>query len=123
MIGSNPMLRLERGERPSVGRRDQRVLSRDEIEQLLGAATATFRPLLATTVFTGLRLGEVQGLIWQEVDFEAGFVRVRKQLDRTGVRVSPKTPQAVRAVVLMPALGKILRAHRLASAHSSDGDF
>ena len=93
VIASNPMLRLERGERPAVGRREQRVLTREEIGQLLAAARGVFRPLLATAVFTGLRLGELLGLVWANVDFDAGFIRVRRQLDRDGSRVEPKTPR------------------------------
>jgi hypothetical protein len=47
---------------------------------------------------------------------------VRKQLDRQGNRVEPKTPQAIRDVVMMPALGRILREHKLHSAYSGDRD-
>jgi integrase len=122
VIASNPVLRLERGERPAPGRREQRVLAPDEIERLLASAHPRFRTLLATAAFTGARLGELLGLVWVNVDFEAGFVRVRKQLDRTGNRVDPKTPQALRDVVLMPALARLLREHRLASPFSSDSD-
>ena len=56
-----------------------------------------------------MRLGELLGLTWADVDFDAGVVRVRKQLGRDGKRVEPKTPQAIRDVVLMPALGRMLR--------------
>src|SRR5207245_2046428 len=61
-------------------------------------------------------------LTWRDVDFDGGFIRVRKQLDRDGTRVVPKTPQAVRDVVLMPALARVLRKHRLRSTHSGDDD-
>jgi len=53
-------------------------------------------------------------------------VRVRKQLDRQGRRVAPKTPQAVRDVELMPALGRVLRAHKaeaFARGHAKPSDF
>jgi integrase len=124
LIGSNPMLRLERGERPSVGRREQRILSGAEIQHLLDAADARYRPILATAAFTGLRLAELLGLVWAEVDFDEGFVRLRYQLERgSNLRVEPKTPQAVRDVVLMPSLGNLLREHRLASSFSGDSDF
>jgi integrase len=115
-LGSNPLRRLERGERPSaVTRNERRVLTSDEIAKLLGKATPRYRPVLATAVFTGLRLGELLGLIWADVDFDEGLVRVRKQLDRAGDRVEPKTPKALRDVVLMPALGTLLREHKLSS--------
>jgi integrase len=123
MAAANPVTRLERGERPSVGRREMWILERDEIEKLLAAASDRYRPLLATAVFTGLRLGELLGLTWADVDFDAGLVRVRKQLDtKHGTLVETKTPQAVRDVVLMPALGRLLREHKLASPHSTRTD-
>jgi integrase len=119
-VSGNPVSRLERGERPSVGRRERRVLSGDEITKLLDHSLPTYRPILATAVATGLRQSELLGLRWRDVDFAAGVIRVRCQLDRSGQYVEPKTPQAVRDVVLAPVLGRLLRVHRLASAASGD---
>ena len=94
-----------------------RVLTREEIERLFSHAPDYYRTLIATALFTGLRIGELLGLVWADVDFDAGLVRVRKQLDpgRRGqppARVEPKTTQAIRAVVLMPELAELLREHR-----------
>lgn len=114
-IPSNPMTRLEAGERPSPERRDLRVLSSDEIRGLLASTEERHRPLIATALFTGLRLGELLGLTWADVDLDTGIVRVRKQLDREGQRVAPKTARAVRDVELMPALGRLLREHKAES--------
>ncbi len=122
LIPSNPMRRLERGERPSPAGREMRILQRDEIPALLDAADPRYRPLLATAIFTGLRVGELLGLTWADIDLKAGTLHVRKQLDRDNNRVTPKTPQAARDVVLMPTLGRLLTAHRLASPHSHPGD-
>lgn len=121
-VGSNPLDRLERGERPVTGRRDMRILTSEELARLLDSATARYWPLLATAAFTGLRLSELLGLVWADVDFEAGVLRVRKQLDRQGNRVAPKTPQSVRDVVLAPRLGTILREHKLALPPEQTGD-
>src|SRR4051794_8879677 len=115
LIASNPVARLERGERPKIEGREMRVLDTSEIELLLANAPARYRVLLAAAVFTGLRQGELLGLTWADVDLEAGLVRVRKQLDRHGNRVAPKTAQAVREVGLMPAMVHTLRAHREAA--------
>jgi integrase len=122
IIGTNPLTRLERGERPSVERTEMRILSRDEIAAMLAAADVSSRPLLATAVFTGARLGELLGLTWANVDFDAGALRIRRQLDRGGERVDVKTRQAVREIILMPGLGRLLREHRLRSPFSADGD-
>jgi integrase len=115
LIASNPVARLERGERPKIEGREMRVLDTGEIERLLGKAPKRYRALLATAVFTGLRQGELLGLTWADVDLEAGLLKVRKQLDRHANRVEPKTRQAVREVGLMPALVKALRVHREAA--------
>jgi integrase len=122
LIASNPVRRLERGERPSIAPSEKRILGHDEIAALLDAADDAHRPLLATAVYTGLRLGELLGLRWQDIDFERGFVRVRYQLDRRAALVEPKTVAAKRDVVLLPALGRVLREHRLASPFSAATD-
>jgi integrase len=119
----NPVRTLEKSERPKIEGRRQRVLNDDEITALLEAAREPYRPILATAVYTGMRLNEVLGLVWSDVDLEGGFVNVEYQLSRKGERVEPKTPQAKRSVVLMPALGRILRELKLASPFSRDDDF
>jgi len=114
---------LERTEIPRATRREQTLLAPQAIERLLAAAHARYRTLLATAIFTGLRQGELLGLLWENIDFENGFVKVRMSLDRRGHRVQPKTSSAVRDVVLMPALAELLEAHRAASAFGDDSDF
>lgn len=119
----NPVARLERGERPSTKSRRPRILAPEEIGALLGQA-GRYRPLLATAVFTGMRQGELLGLVWREVDFDAGMIHVSTQLDRkTRQRVEPKTEGAKRSIALAPFLARLLREHKLESAHSADGDF
>ena len=100
-----------------------RILDREAIGKLLDAAADSYRVLLATAIFSGLRQGELLGLVWSDIDFEAGLIRVRKALDRSGVRVEPKTPQAIREVVMMPALGRMLREHKLRSPFSGPEHF
>lgn len=106
MISANPVKRLQRGERPMVERREMRILDSDGIGRLLAAADDRYWSLLATALFTGLRLGELLGLTWADVDLAVGHLKVRKQLDRGGARVRPKTERAIREVELMPALAR-----------------
>ncbi len=122
LIADNPIRRLERGERPTVVRREMRILRPGEIDEILKASVVAYRPILATAIFTGLRQGELLGLDWADVDFANGVIHVRRQLDRTGELTAPKTPQAYRTVILMPSLARLLREHKLASAHSGPGD-
>jgi integrase len=121
---ANPVSRLERGERPRGARREQRILGRNEIGKLLHAVPTRYQPLVATCVFTGVRLGELLGLRWADIDFPAGVIHVRGQVDNRG-RYSdlPKTDAAFRAVVLMPTLAGVLRRHKAASPHSQESDY
>jgi integrase len=99
-----------------------RILRSEEIDALLRAATPAYRPLLATAVFTGARQSELLGLQWADVDFDGGVVHVRRQLDRSGSYSEPKTPTALRAVVLMPSLAALLKEHQARSPHGGATD-
>lgn len=122
-ITTNPVAGLERWERPQGRPREMRILQRHEIGRFLAAAPERHRPMLATLVFCGLRIGEALALRWSDVDVAAGRLRVRWQIDaETGERVEPKTITAKRDIVLMPALAKMLAASRIASAYSGDDD-
>ena len=122
-VATNPVGGLERWERPKGRPRDMRILQRHEIGRFLAAAPQRHRPMLATLVFCGLRIGEALALRWFDVDLAAGRLRVRWQIDaKTGERVEPKTITAKRDIVVMPALAKMLAAHRIASQYSGDDD-
>lgn len=123
MVPSNPVGDLEAREKPKVGRKHQRVFERHEIEALLKAADDKYRPLVATAVFSGLRLMELLALRWQDVDFANGYMRVRCQLSRKGGLKELKTESGRRDVVLMPELGRLLRRHKAASRYSKEADF
>jgi integrase len=123
LIPANPVTDLERGERPTLATAEKRVLTEAEISVLLAHAGDTFRPLIAVLIFAGLRLGETLGLKWQDVDLDAGFLRVRRQLGRDRKPGEIKTAAGRRDVVLVPQLGTMLRAHKLAQLHCRDDDY
>jgi integrase len=60
-----------------------------EIERLLTACSPRNRLMLATVLYTGLRISEVLGLVWDDVDFAAGVIHVRAQLTRPPRRARP----------------------------------
>lgn len=122
-ISHNAVRGLERSERPTGKRRAMRILSRDEIGQLIECTHPDHRALIATLVFCGLRVSEALGLRWSDIDLDGNQLHVRGQLDhKTREHVQTKTTSSTRSVVLMPALGKMLAAHRLASEFSADHD-
>jgi integrase len=69
--------------------------------RLLAAASPTYRPALATGLFAGVRVSELLGLKWEDVDLKEKVLRVRFQMDRKGRRQPLKTDAGRRDVILM----------------------
>ncbi|HEX4116045.1 MAG TPA: tyrosine-type recombinase/integrase [Solirubrobacteraceae bacterium] len=116
-IAENPLEKLERDERPHPVRFVPRVLDQQEIAALLGACTPGARTLIATALYTGLRISELLGLTWSDLDLGEGTLRVRAQLSlasrgRPARRVAPKTSAASRQIPLPPALTTLLLEHK-----------
>src|SRR6266540_540560 len=127
-IATHPFQRLERDERPHPLRSDQRVLTQRELARLFAACPRRYRPLLLTGAYTGMRLSEVLGLSWDDIDFTAGVVHVRHQLarGRRGVpphRIAPKTRASVREIPLLPQLAAVLRQHKSGSRFTRGSDY
>jgi integrase len=59
-----------------VNNRRLRYLSHEEMARLLEIADPVLLPVLITALHTGLRRGELLALIWQDVDFKLGMIRV-----------------------------------------------
>jgi integrase len=96
---------------------EARVLDAKEIEELIACSLDTYKPVVSTLAYSGLRLSEALGLDWNEIDFEGGVIKVRHQLSRAtrekpARRVPLKTDAAVREVVLLPQLAAVLKEHR-----------
>jgi integrase len=127
-ILDDPLRRLEKTERPRPAPRAQRVLGQAEIAELLRACLPRYRPLLATALYTGMRLSELLALTWADVDFQDRLVRVRAQLSRArrgapARRVAPKTRAAVRDIPLAPQLATLLARERARAGFSADNDY
>jgi Phage integrase family len=118
MVPVNPVRQLERSERPKVAHKRQCVFERNEIGKLIAAASPAYRPLIATALFSGMRLMELLGLRWQDVDFDHGYLHVTHQLGRDGKLKDLKTTAGERDVVLFAELASLLRQHKAASRYS-----
>jgi integrase len=113
-VGFNPVKGLERGERPTLEQKKMEILDSAEIQTLLASTSDRWRPLFATLVFTGMRIGEALDLRWSQIDFDKNLVTIGKSKTAAG---------RYREIVLMPSLGSTLRRHKLASTLSADTDF
>lgn len=68
---------------PRVARREITPLCEEEMRAFLSAiAGHPFESLFVTALFSGMREGEVLGLMWNCVDFERGTIYVDKQLQK-----------------------------------------
>lgn len=86
----------------------------DEAERLLKVAGAEREPwcaMIPIAFFTGLRLGELRGLQWSDVDLVARTIRVRRSLDDRGQMKPPKNGRS-RIVDLPQRAVEILREHK-----------
>ena len=117
----NPADKLMAHERPKAGISRQRFLTRDEMGRLLAAADPPIGRC-GPGHFAGLRVSELLGLTWHDVDVKENVLRVRFQLDRKGNRQALKTAAGRRDVILIDQLGRELRRSRLVSRFSQDDD-
>ena len=86
-------------------------LELDEIRSLLDSAAKDHRPLLATMILAGLRVGEACSLCWRDVHLARAKLTVRKA----------KTDAGQRVIDLSPSLLDDLKLHR-ASARDGTAD-
>ena len=94
-----------------VPHRELQVLTPVEARRLLEDLDAVYLVALAM----GLRQGEVLGLRWQDVDLEAGILRVAVQLQRADgqfLLTEPKSQQSRRILVMPEIVADALRQHR-----------
>jgi integrase len=85
-MSKNPISELERNERPRADQRQMEILSTDDIQLVLQHAKKQYRPIIHAACWTGMRIGELLSLQWDDVDLENGIIRVRSSKTRAGVR-------------------------------------
>jgi integrase len=105
---------------PRAPRREMPALDPSQTRQLLTAARETrldVPVLLAAS--TGMRRGEILGLLWRDVDFGRGTLSVRQSLEQVAGTLSfkqPKTAKARRVVALPSMTVDALRQHKARQA-------
>ena len=50
-----------------------------ELNRLIEKSEGRWRPFIITAIFTGMRLGELRGLRWNDVDLDVGQIHVRQR--------------------------------------------
>lgn len=92
------------------------VLTDQEARRLLAAAAGDrFEAGYALALYLGLRMGEVLGLRWQDVDTKTKRIHIRVQLEHAGpppVFAEPKTKDSRRTLPLIGELALLLSQQR-----------
>jgi integrase len=100
---------------PKLSREEIDPLSREEARRLLEAAKGDrLEALYVLALNTGMRQGEILALKWDDLELEAGTLRVRRTLTKTGkvyTTGEPKTRNSRRVIRLTGATVDALREH------------
>lgn len=96
--------------------REVKPMTPDDVVQVLETvAGTTLETPTVLALGTGMRLGEVLGLRWQDVDLESNAARVTQTIQETDqglIFVPPKTHRSRRAVSLPNFVAQTLRKHK-----------
>lgn len=109
-VVANPVIRaqLPRQTRSAIA-----VLSPGQVDRILAhAAGTTDAALWGAMALAGLRLGEALGLGDDDVDLDAGLLRVRRTLLSDRSFGPPKSDRGIRDVPVTERLEQMLRSHR-----------
>jgi len=94
------------------------ALTREEVQKVLDAAEsvgAETRTVILTAVRTGVRMGELFGLQWEDLDFNSRFLEIRRNITRGRIE-TPKSGQLRRVDMskqLSDALQELRRRRKM----------
>ena len=85
--------------------------------ELLSSEDIKYKVAIILTVFTGVRLGELMGLEWQDVDFKNGIISINRSsqyLADMGVFTKvPKTESSIREIAIPEFIISLLEEYKL----------
>ena len=120
LIVSNPAERVQppRAKKPKRRSYDdeQTKILLENLEKLTVEDTK-YKVAIILTIFTGVRLGELMGLEWQDVDFRNGIISINRSsqyLSDMGVFTKvPKTESSIREIAIPEFIISLLEEYKL----------
>ncbi|MCH7662279.1 MAG: site-specific integrase [Chloroflexi bacterium] len=104
---------------PRPKRKEMQFFDENQVQQLLITAKATndrFTALYHLAIATGMRQGELLGLKWSDMDWEAGALQVQRQITRKKgggfAFTPPKTKSGTRRIELGSVTLAVLKEHQ-----------
>lgn len=120
LIVANPAERVQPPKARKPKRRsyddEQTKILLENLEQL-SIEDTKYKVAIILTVFTGVRLGELMGLEWQDVDFKNGIISINRSsqyLSDMGVFTKvPKTESSIREIAIPDFIISLLEEYKL----------
>jgi integrase len=94
ILFSNPAKKIPKPRQPY---HEQKVLNIDQVKTFLQVCQGTrWEAVFCLAISSGMRVGELSGLRWSDIDWEQGRLQVVRQLQRIRQThfLEPKTSQA-----------------------------
>ncbi len=120
LIVANPAERVQAPKAKKPKRRsydDEQTKILLENLELLSIEDTKYKVAIILTIFTGVRLGELMGLEWQDVDFKNGIVSINRSsqyLSDMGVFTkTPKTESSIREIAIPEFIISLLEEYKL----------
>ena len=120
LIVSNP---AERVQPPKATKPKRKYYDDEQCKVLLdnltklGEEQIKYKVAIILTIFTGVRLGELMGLEWQDVDFKTGIVSINRSsqylADKGVFTKTPKTESSIREVAIPDFVVSLLEEYKL----------
>lgn len=103
---------------PKLETKQIKAMNKEEMNAFIDAIeTEVLRAALLTLLGTGLRLGEVLGLRWQDVDLRKKTINIVQALVRTKskglIMENPKTEKSKRLLPIPKEIAVAIRLHRI----------
>ena len=120
LIVSNPAERVQAPKARKPKRKsyddEQTKILLENLEQL-SIEDTKYKVAIILTVFTGVRLGELMGLEWQDIDFKNGIISINRSsqyLSDMGVFTkTPKTESYIREIAIPEFIISLLEEYKL----------
>lgn len=98
------------------------VLTVDEVVKLLNAIPEPFRTAVFLDGSSGLRVGELLGLKWEDVDFKRNVIYIRRSIVRQKIG-PPKTEASQKPIPINAELAKALRIWKMKTIYNRPSDW
>ncbi|RSK26535.1 site-specific integrase [Bacillus sp. HMF5848] len=110
-IKENP---AKKADPPCIKREEMRIWSFEHIHRFLDESTGerTF-PIFYLALYTGMRRGEILGLMWKDIDFDKKVIHVKRTLSfvpkKGYIFTSPKTARSKRQIPVSNEVIQVLQ--------------